>query len=109
MAMGCPHQGRSGGLNATITSRPFDSPRPSPGGYVRRVERFNLSGFLAAESGRVRLSLRTRSTHRPREDIVPPRQNSSILSGMTCRQATWTTANGTVSSAEVSAVDPHAV
>ena len=33
MAMGCPHQGRSGGLNATITSRPFDSPRPSPGGY----------------------------------------------------------------------------
>src|SRR5829696_3429224 len=34
MAMGCPHQGRSGGLNATITSRPFDSPRPSPGGYV---------------------------------------------------------------------------
>ena len=24
MAMGCPHQGRSGGLNATITSRPFD-------------------------------------------------------------------------------------
>ena len=35
MAMGCPHQGRSGGLNATITSRPFDSPRPSPGGYVQ--------------------------------------------------------------------------
>ena len=34
MAMGCPHQGRSGGLNATITSRPFDSPRPSPGGYT---------------------------------------------------------------------------
>ena len=34
MAMGCPHQGRSGGLNATITSRPFDSPRPSPGGYL---------------------------------------------------------------------------
>ena len=34
MAMGCPHQGRSGGLNATITSRPFDSPRPSPGGYI---------------------------------------------------------------------------
>ena len=24
MAMGCPHQGRSGGLNATITSRPFE-------------------------------------------------------------------------------------
>ena len=23
MAMGCPHQGRSGGLNATITSRPL--------------------------------------------------------------------------------------
>ena len=35
MAMGCPHQGRSGGLNATITSRPFDSPRPSPGGYLK--------------------------------------------------------------------------
>ena len=39
MAMGCPHQGRSGGLNATITSRPFDSPRPSPGGYVRADQR----------------------------------------------------------------------
>ena len=38
------------------------------------------------------LPLRTRSTHRPREDIVPPRQNSTILSAMTCRQAPWTTA-----------------
>ena len=52
MAMGCPHQGRSGGLNATITSRPFDSPRPSPGGYrvpmCRRVAR-NMLGPSSPE------------------------------------------------------------
>ena len=60
MAMGCPHQGRSGGLNATITSRPFDSPRPSPGGYViPRVER--IDDFEPELIGRARLD--DASTH----------------------------------------------
>ena len=29
MAMGCPHQGRSGGLNAAITSRPLTHRGPN--------------------------------------------------------------------------------
>ena len=53
MAMGCPHQGRSGGLNATITSRPFDSPRPSPGGYASTARSFPAGAFKSAD-GRAR-------------------------------------------------------
>ena len=36
MAMGCPHQGRSGGLNATITSRPFELTAALTG-WIRRM------------------------------------------------------------------------
>ena len=50
MAMGCPHQGRSGGLNATITSRPFDSPRPSPGGYDDALDEREAPSGLAEQS-----------------------------------------------------------
>jgi hypothetical protein len=56
MAMGCPHQGRSGGLNATITSRPFDSPRPSPGGYSNPGECAEAFGDILAAIGKGELT-----------------------------------------------------
>jgi hypothetical protein len=54
----------------------FEVGAEPPHDGMRRMERYNLSGALAAGRRQDRRTLRTHPTRRPREDLFLPEQNA---------------------------------
>ena len=87
MAMGCPHQGRSGGLNATITSRPLTHRGPhrwirrescrAAFGHPFRAECHDRPGGAFSSSRRRAISRQASGRHRWEERPLRGSMNAS--------------------------------
>ena len=68
--MGCPHQGRSGGLNAAIMSRPLNSPRLTGWKQLLAANWDALRGSTAHDQVRI-IECPDSALHLPRFDTGP--------------------------------------